>query len=302
LNSNIKNKYKVLNIVDDRYLLYIDVLGFEELVSTAPQRVDELFQIIASLNLHHHGAFSAIVFSDTILVHNIPLPTNDHDRQYIVMYQCEFFRDLMHRVAGRSLALRGLLTYGKFEHYRLKGIPYFYGPALNRAYQSAKSLEITGLLMDKHCQRYSKIFTCRPFNDDWYYVFVTQAIDSYEDGYGAMIPLLDVIAEDTDLCWFLGPELETLAFSSQQARSNPDPRVRAKHIATLEQYRSRYPKVFAALESLDFRMEVVSNKFDWNEVRKRMSEKYSWAAIRRPPLPGSFGRRKSNKIMNQTGR
>ena len=279
--------------MDDHYLLYIDVLGFEKLVDTAPHRVDDLFEIVASLNLHQHSDFTAIVFSDTILVHNVNLPTNDHDRQYIVMYQCEFFRDLMHRVAGRSLALRAVLTYGQFEHYSLNGIPYFYGPALNRAYRFEKSLKVTGLLMDQHCQRYNNIFSCRPFDNDWYYVFVTQALDTYEDTYGAMIPLPGIIIDDTGLGWFLGPELETLAFTSQQARTNLDPSVRAKHIATLKQYRSRYPKIFAALESFDFQMEAVSAEFDWEKVRKRMSEEYKWASVQRPPLPGSLGRREA---------
>lgn len=272
--------------MDDRYLLYIDVLGFGELVNAAPHRVDDLFEIIASLNLHKHGDFGAIVFSDTILVHNIPLPVNEHDRQYVVMYQCEFFRDLMHRVAGRSIALRAVLTYGQFEHYRLNGIPYFYGPALSKSYQSEKRLQVTGLLMDQHCQQHNKIFSSQPFDDDWHYVFVTQALDEYEGAYGAAIPLPGIILDDTDLSWSLGPELETLAFSSRQARANPDPKVRAKHIATLNQYRSRYPKTFAALESVGFRMEAVNAEFDWSKVRMRMSERYTWAAIRRPPLPG----------------
>ncbi len=97
--------------MEEHYLLYIDVLGFEEMVENEPHRIDDLFEIIASLNLHEHGTFSTIVFSDTVLIHNVTLPTNDHNRQYIVMYQCEFFRDLLHRVAGRSIALRSVLTH-----------------------------------------------------------------------------------------------------------------------------------------------------------------------------------------------
>jgi hypothetical protein len=57
--------------MDDHYLLYIDVLGFKKLVDEAPDRVDDLFEIVASLNLHQHHDFAAIVFSDTILVYNI---------------------------------------------------------------------------------------------------------------------------------------------------------------------------------------------------------------------------------------
>jgi hypothetical protein len=278
---------------DDHYLLYIDVLGFGELVEKAPKRVEDLFQIVASLNAHDHEAFAAIAFSDTILVHDVALPSNDHDREYVVMYQCEFFQDLLRRVAGRGISLRAVLTYGPFEHYLLNGTPYFYGPAVNYAYRSEKGLQITGLLMDEHCLKYSNIFSSRPFDDHWHYVFVTQGIDDWEDQYGAVIPLPRIIVDDTDLGWNLGPEIETVAFSARQAREHPDPRVRAKHIATLQQYRRRYPKCFAALESTDFRMEAISTEFDWTAVRARMLDSYSWASVRRSPRGGSHRRRRS---------
>src|SRR2546425_415001 len=145
----------------EHYLLYIDVLGFGELVETDPKRVEDLFEIVASLNVRAHGAFAAIAFSDTILVHDVPLPSNDHDRQYVMMYQCEFFRDLLHRVAGRGFSFRAVLTYGPFQHYRLNDTSYFYGLALNRAYDTEKKLQITGLLMDDYCYRYSNIFSSR---------------------------------------------------------------------------------------------------------------------------------------------
>src|ERR1700733_13525676 len=167
--------------MNDHYLLYIDVLGFRELVESAPERVDELFQIVASLNVHGHGDFAAIAFSDTILIHNVATPASKHDRQYAVMYQCEFFRDLVHRVAGRGFSFRAILTYGPFHLYRLNDVSYFYGLALNRAYDKEKHLQVTGLLMDDHCHNFSNIFSSRPFGDGWHYVFVTQAMDTWED-------------------------------------------------------------------------------------------------------------------------
>jgi hypothetical protein len=275
------------------YLLYIDVLGFGDLVETAPERVEDLFEIVSSLNLHKNGDFAAIAFSDTILVHNVSMPSNDHDRQCIVMYQCEFFRDLLHRVAGRGISFRAVLTYGFFQHYLLNDTPYFYGSALNRAYRADKRLQITGLVMDEHCHRYSNIFSSRPLDDEWHYVFVTQAIDEWEDVYVGMMPLPRIVVHETDLGWVLGPEIETLAFSAQQAQEHHDARVREKHSATLSQYRSRYPNCFAALESTGFKMEAVSAEFDWAAVRERMRDDYSWGSIRRPPLGGSLNRRQA---------
>jgi hypothetical protein len=270
----------------DQYLLYIDILGFEHLVETAPQKVDDLYEIVESLNVHAHSSFAAITFSDTILVHNVSAPVKDEDHRYLVMYQCEFARDLMHRIAGRGIVFRAVLLYGAFQHYRLNSRPYYYGPALNRAYRTAESLQVTGLVMDDHCRRYSSIFKCRSFEDSWYYVFLTQALEKFEDTYGATIPLSKAVVDDTDLGWYLGPELEVLHFSALMARGHADPRVRQKHQATLAQYKAQYPKCFSALVGEDFKMEAVSSEFDWLKVRARMQDGYEWASVRQPPLRG----------------
>ncbi len=274
--------------MDNLYLLYIDVLGFRKLVRDAPARVEDLFQIVASLNVHKHHSFASIVFSDTILVHNVVPPVSNHDHQYIVMYQCEFFRDLMHRFAGRNIALRAVLTYGPFKHYRLNDVPYFYGPSLINAYEEEKKLKITGLLMDDHCRRFSNIFSTRPYDERWHYVFVTQAIDMFEDVYDALVPLPRSVINDTDLGWVLGPELEILAYSLRESTANSDPGVREKHLATLKQYRRRYPRCFSALEHVEFRMEAVSPDFDWQKVRARMKEDFEWGSIRRPARAGGY--------------
>jgi hypothetical protein len=190
-----------------------------------------------------------------------------------------------------------VLTYGPFQHYRLNNTPYFYGAALNRAHDTEKSLPITGLLMDDHCYSYNHIFSSHPFADDWHYVFVTQAIDEWEDRYAGMIPLPHILVYETDLGWYLGPEVETLSLSADLAQNHPDGRVREKHLATLHQYRNRYPRCFAALENAGFKMEAISRDFAWDAVRDRMRESFSWASIRRPPR-GALRRQPKTKPKN----
>lgn len=272
--------------MEDRYLLYIDVLGFRELCCASSQSVDDLFEVVASLNLNNHSQFAAIAFSDTILVHNLPSPTSADDRRYIVMYQCEFFRDLLLRTAGRELSFRAVLTHGPFEHYRLNDVPFFYGETLIRAYDVDKDLKITGLVMDSDCREYSNIFSTRPLDRDWSYVFTTQALDAWEDEYLGVVPVPQVIIEDSALAWKLGPELEVLASSARQAVSHSNSEVRKKHVATLDQYRKRYPRIFRAMEPKSFAMEAASDSFDWTRVRKRMMETYSWGTTRTPPKAG----------------
>lgn len=41
-----------------KYLLYIDILGFKDLVADKPRKIEMLYGIIDSLNVHAHHAFS----------------------------------------------------------------------------------------------------------------------------------------------------------------------------------------------------------------------------------------------------
>lgn len=184
----------------NQYLLYIDILGFEEMVAKAPDRVDDVFRIIASLNAHRHPDFSTIVFSDTILVHSAAVPRSEHDHDYIVMYLCEFAQDLLRRLVGREIAFRAVITMGEFDHYLLNDVAYFYGQALLGAYKAEKKIKCTGLFIDGVCNRRNRIFPTASYDDDWHFVFLTQRLTELEDVYEGELPLDDRLVADTDFC------------------------------------------------------------------------------------------------------
>ena len=54
----------------EKTFLYIDILGFKNLVTSNTDKVESIFKIIDSLHVHKDIAFRTIVFSDTILVFN----------------------------------------------------------------------------------------------------------------------------------------------------------------------------------------------------------------------------------------
>ena len=54
----------------EKTFLYIDILGFKNLVTSNTDKVESIFKIIDSLHVHKDIAFQTIVFSDTILVFN----------------------------------------------------------------------------------------------------------------------------------------------------------------------------------------------------------------------------------------
>src|SRR5438132_9254972 len=128
----------------DRYLLYIDILGFSELVATGDPRINDLYEVIASLNVHQHPSFRAIIFSDTILVYNVEGSDTRSDRNYLVMYLCEFAQDLQHRLTKKDIFFRAVLVRGDFHHYELNGIPCFFEKSLVNAHKSEKKLEAIG--------------------------------------------------------------------------------------------------------------------------------------------------------------
>jgi hypothetical protein len=75
--------------MSDRFLLYIDILGFSEMTQKEPRKVARTYAILDSLNVHKHNAFKTIVFSDTVLVYNPRPAETDDDKSYYVGYLIE---------------------------------------------------------------------------------------------------------------------------------------------------------------------------------------------------------------------
>ncbi len=134
-------------MIPERYLLYLDILGFSEMAQT-PQRVLDLYQIMDRLHAHRHHAFQRLVFSDTLVVYNTHEPRNAHDRQYYVMYLAEFAQDLLYRLIGRDYYFRAILTKGEFFHHRFENLEAFFGQALIDSYRHEKDLIGCSLFMD----------------------------------------------------------------------------------------------------------------------------------------------------------
>jgi hypothetical protein len=69
-----------VNELPERFFLYIDLLGFSELVIKGGS-VQQIHDIIDRLNVHRHHAFTTIAFSDTVLVYNKDNPESLFDVQ-----------------------------------------------------------------------------------------------------------------------------------------------------------------------------------------------------------------------------
>jgi hypothetical protein len=263
--------------MQEKHILYLDILGFSQLVATDPARVDLIYKIIDTLNVHRHNVFETIVFSDTILVYNKHDPVSADDHSYLVMYSIEFAKDLLYRLIGKEIYFRGSLSFGPFRHYKLKNIDCFYGPALIEAYIGEKEILAVGLFVHRSASKHNDIFPVAKFSSNYSFVYLNQSLDylfrsfgQYSDGG---FPIEDAyLFEDMDMPWLVAKDIVMLKDIHSKMTEHPDPKVRAKFLATWQMYRQRYPDFLQALEANKFSFDTVCPGYDWSEAEKRAYE------------------------------
>lgn len=264
--------------MNERFFLYLDILGFTELVRQGSEKIDDIYEVIASLNAHKHDAFKVIVFSDTVVVYNVDGGNTPADAQYLIMFLCEFVKDLMHRLTGRNVYFRAVITHGDFTHYEINGMPCFYGNALVDAYNSEKELKAIGLFIDKKIAKYCHIFKYAEYNDNYNFVYVTQALDEPESYCTYELPIEAELINMTDSKWFILPEIihvNNMYLGSVNA-DFPEA-VRNKYAASWEMYCKHYPVLTSHLLSSGNDVTAISPDVEWDEVFERYPEDFKYA-------------------------
>lgn len=253
--------------MDSKFLLYIDILGFSELVRLEPDKVKEIYNVVNRLNVHKHGSFQTIIFSDTILVYNVINVESICDKEYVVMYMIEFAQDLLFKGVSIDLNFRAVLTYGGFEHFKLDNAECYFGTSLISAYLKEKEINGVGLFIDSDIENFNKIFkTCR-YNSEVNFVFLFQTLLGIKT-IGLDFPIPSELIDDTfDYCW-LENEILLLKKYYSYSTSHDNPKVRAKYLQTYHFYRNLLPRIFEQLERNDFSMKTINSKVDWSVQNK----------------------------------
>lgn len=252
---------------NNKYLLYIDILGFSDMVKNDYGKITTLFDYINNLNVHRHGAFQTIVFSDTILIFNKETPTSTHDHEYFVMFACEFVQDLMCRSVDLEIQFRAILTYGEFFYERLSNIEAYHGKALVNSYQKEKDINGIGLFIDKNILQYNNIFKTTPFDRDLHFVFLTQSMETLYK-YDYSIPLSRFNIEDELVCYNIEWESKILKTIKKNIDIQTDSKIRGKYLQTYYLYKQRYQKIIDIFEENDFDYKVLSPDSDWENAIK----------------------------------
>ncbi|OUR95895.1 hypothetical protein A9Q81_13635 [Gammaproteobacteria bacterium 42_54_T18] len=255
---------------EDRFLLYIDILGFADMTKLEPRKVARVYSILDQLNVHRHKSFKTIVFSDTVLVYNPELAVTDEDRKYLIWYLIEFAEDLHHRLTGQDIYFRAILTSGSFDHYRLDNIECFFGQALVNAYTSEKDIPSLGLFIDKNCNNYNQFFRSAPFDEELSFVYLNRSLETLEEYARGKYPITEygVIDQAPHAPW----QVRFLRDVHQNMRTHPSPAVRTKFLTAWDFYAKRYPLMIQALLNSDFELSSLGPTNAWIEEIESMEK------------------------------
>lgn len=260
--------------MNKKFLLYIDILGFADLVAKGHVKLEWIYHAIDNLHVHNHGQFEVIVFSDTILVYNKFQTKTVADKTYTIMYLCEFAQDLLYRLADTGVCFRAVIQHGDFKDSKMKNIRAFYGPSLVSAYYIEKKLPSIGLFIDGKCNQYNEIFSTVKFVDNLHFVVLTKNLDRLKH-YG--MPFDRAYLEDYFDLPYLVNEIAHLKFVNKVIKSTAAPsEVRSKYLHAWNMYEKHFGKMIIELRQNNFDFELISAGFNWKKylTRFRQDKKY----------------------------
>lgn len=252
--------------MNEKFLLYIDLLGFSELVEKDTERIKEIYEQVNLLNVHKHDAFQTIIFSDTILVYNKYNTGTNQDRRNVVMYMVEFVQDLLHRGVSIGINFRAIITYGEFEHYKLDNVECYYGNALVSAHRLEKNINGVGLFIDNTLEKFNIVFLSCYYDSKLNFVYLLQNILQLREYTYDKLPLNKYYIENADNFYLLKDEICLIHKYYKELSTNEDPKVRAKYMQTYQFYRRLMPTIFDTLEKADFSMISINPDVNWDDI------------------------------------
>lgn len=233
----------------DRAFLYIDILGFENLVRTNPEKVDKIFKIFDTLKVHKHFALQTVVFSDTILVFN---KDESLSVDYYCTYLVEYSQELFYRLSLINVYFKGILTFGEFNFSKMTNIQAYYGLALIDAYNDEALLEGFGLYVDKKLSDEIIVFDKVDFSEKYDYILLCQSLKNLYSTTEGVLPIELDLLTDTDTYHRIDDDLRFFREIEYLKQHHPSERARAKYQKVYDTYKADLPLFFKTFEAEGF--------------------------------------------------
>jgi hypothetical protein len=229
-----------------RAFLYVDILGFAKLVQTNPGKIDQIFEIVNSLNVFRHEALQTLVFSDTLLVFN---KNESWPLHYYCTFLVEYAQQLFYRLNLIGVYFKGILTFGEFNYTKLSNIDAYYGNALITAYHEEELIEGFGLFLDPVLRSEIVIFDYVPYHEKYDFIILCQSLKNLYDYTNGQLPIELNILTDTDEFHRLDEDMSFLREVDYLRQHHPTARISAKYDKVYQTYKAIMPEFFAAFEA-----------------------------------------------------
>jgi len=249
-----------------RAFLYVDILGFENLVVTNSPKIKRIFEILDQLGSHkhdHYFSLQTIVFSDTVLIFNSN-DTENKDVHLYVTYLVEYAQELFYKLASINVYFRGILTFGQFDFSQLKNIQAYYGYALIETYKKEKKIEGFGLFANKCISNKIVVFDKIEASEDFYFVVLCQSLKNLYSMTNGILPTDINILTDTDDCYRLDEDLRFLREIEYLMKNHPIEKVKEKYRKVYDIYKNEFPLFFEKFESEGFYPFTINEDYSGN--------------------------------------
>lgn len=242
----------------ERAFLYIDILGFENLVRTKPDRIYKIFKIFDTLKVHKHFALQTVVFSDTILVFN---KDESLSTDYYCTYLVEYTQELFYRLSAINVYFKGILTFGEFNFAQMSNIQAYYGLALIDAYKDEGTLEGFGLYVDRKLSNEIIVFDKVPFTEKYEFILLCQSMKNLYSSTNGVLPIDINLLTETDTFYRIDEDLRFFREIEYVKQNHTVERIRTKYQKVYDTYKANMPLFFKTFEDHGFLPFVINSDY-----------------------------------------
>lgn len=232
-----------------KVFLYLDILGFSQLVDSKSDKIEKIFSAINELHVYKDNEFQTIVFSDTILIFN---KKDNQSHHFYVTYLIEYTQQLFYKLASLNVFFRGILSVGDFNYIELNNFNAYYGIVLNRSYQSEKELKGFGLYVHKSLCSEVITFDTISIDENYHYVLLCQSlINLYKQTSGELPVDCDLFSKTDSFCR-IDDDLRFLREINYLRKNIEVEKIKEKYEFVFQIYKSYLPKFFVVFEKEGF--------------------------------------------------
>ncbi|HEV7381186.1 MAG TPA: hypothetical protein VGN64_15420 [Dyadobacter sp.] len=252
-------------MASEKFLLYIDILGFRNLVKDNKDKIVELFDRIEKLPVFTDRDIRTIVFSDTILCYLKQTPNSKDDVETMLMYLCEACQALFYHCVQLDIVYRAILTYGEFEFKEQKYFNSYFGKALIFAHDKEKDIKSIGLFVDKRVTDKYNIFRTIPYSDEFDFVYPNSDFNVFQYAELSNFPVdWDRLEGEV----MLDLDVKFLKYVKHNIDSLSDTYIRQKYESVYNLYKKKFAPLIIFLEQNNFDHKAICPELDWEERKE----------------------------------